>query len=66
MGLTPLKEAELPRLGQISLQRQDTYAAYALNLRLTNNNSVERQINATVYRVDKESYLLLLSNLFLK
>jgi hypothetical protein len=42
MGLTPLKEAELSRLGWISLQQQDTYAAYALNLRLTNDNGVER------------------------
>ena len=42
IGLTPLKEAKLFRLGWISLQQQNTYAAYALNLRLTNNNSVER------------------------
>jgi hypothetical protein len=42
MGLTPLKEAELLRLGWIGLQRQDTYAAYALNLRLTDDNGVER------------------------
>jgi hypothetical protein len=66
MGLTPLKEAELPRLGWIGPQRQDTYAAYALNLRLTDDNGVERRINATVYGVDKEGCPLLLGNPFLK
>jgi hypothetical protein len=66
MGMTPIENAELPRLGWIGAQRQSTYAAYAFQVRLSDDNGVERRTHVTAYGVDKEGLPLLLGNPFLK
>ena len=66
MGLQPIPGADLPRLGWIGTQRQDTYAAYMLQVRLTDDQGVERRTQVTAYGVDKEGAPLLLGNPFLK
>ena len=66
MGMTPIENAELPRLGWIGAQRQSTYAAYAFQVRLSDDNGVERLAHVTAYGVDKEGLPLLLGNPFLK
>jgi hypothetical protein len=66
MDLPPIIGAELPRLGWIGAQRQSTYAAYALWVRLIDDTGVERIVQTTVYGVDKEGSPLLLGNPFLQ
>ena len=66
MGMIPIENAELPRLGWIGAQRQSTYAAYTFQVRLSDDNGVERLSQVTAYRVDKEGLPLLLGNPFLK
>ena len=66
MGLQPIIEADLPKLGWIGAQRQDTYAAYTLYVRLTDDQGAERCTRVTAYGVDKEGVPLLLGNPFLK
>ena len=65
MDLPPIQGAELPRLGWIGAQRQSTYAAYALWVRLIDDTGAERTSQTTVYGVDKEGSPLLLGNPFL-
>jgi hypothetical protein len=66
MNLQSIEGADLPRLGWIGSQRQNTYAAYALWVRITDDNHVERRVPVTVYGVDKEGAPLILGNPFLQ
>jgi hypothetical protein len=66
MNLPPIEGAELPKLGWIGAQRQNTYAAYALWVRMTDDSGVQRRVKTTAYGVDKEGVPLLLGNPFLQ
>jgi hypothetical protein len=66
LGLQPIEGAELPKLGWIGPQRQNTYAAYEFWVRLTDDTGVERRSQVTAYGVDKEGVPLLLGNPFLQ
>jgi hypothetical protein len=44
MGLVPIEGADLPRLGWIGSQRQNTYAAYEFWVRLTDDQTPQQAI----------------------
>lgn len=61
LGLERLN-SELPTLGWIQSERKSTYGAYALDMRLQDDNSVERMVHATAYGADMTGIEVLLGN----
>jgi hypothetical protein len=61
LGLKPL-QSDLPTLAWIDKARQPTYGAYAVHMRITDDDGTERVMDFTAYGVDKEGPEILLGN----
>ena len=62
LELKPEPESDLPTLAWVAGERRQTYGAYALHVRMTDDHGAERTIDAIAYGVDMEGPEILLGN----